>query len=344
MLNLRLTSLALCSLLPISSAKAEAISIVSWNVESGNNNPAIISQEIKDDFHGVDLWGLSEVSRSSRNLYRQSASSGEGFSTRYILGRSGGGDRLMIIYNADRFVELEAYEIDELKFGGGRAPLVAKFKLESSGLVFLFVVNHLHRKSAWKRNEQAKGLVGWASRQTIPVIAVGDYNFDYDVPSGPGNKAFDLFFDNDEFTWVRPDSIVSTQYSDEDQDGVNDHNSVLDFVFTSGDVTGWQLSSEIYVRDEDFPDDALTSDHRPVLARIETRESDSLKTVNSISISGVEYGRTVGRTNIAVAPPESMAEDELRSRELEAIRSNAMLSELVRLRQMIERLIQPQPE
>lgn len=328
-------AIALTLLLSTKNVFAETISIASWNVESGDNNPAIIAQEIEDDFIGIDLWGLSEVNRSSRNLYRKAASNGEGFSTRYIIGRSGGGDRLMIIYNSDRFTELEAYELDALKFGGGRAPLVAKFKLDATGLEFLFMVNHLHRKSAWKRNEQAKGLVDWVSQQTLPVVAVGDYNFDYDVPSGPGNAAYDHFIDGNHFDWVVPSEVVSTQYSDEDNDSENDHNSILDFVFTSGEVSGWTLSSTVHVREEDFPDDKYTSDHRPVLATIQTMPGASALTASSIAPSVVEHGRTVGSKEFDRLADSATSDANTRSK-LE----DELMLEIVKLRLMIETLLQ----
>jgi hypothetical protein len=43
-------------------------------------------------------------------------------------------------------------------------------------------------------------------------------------------------------------------------------DSVLDFVFVSGLAKHWTATSEISIQPGDFPDDSLTSDHRPVRA------------------------------------------------------------------------------
>ena len=43
------------------------------------------------------------------------------------------------------------------------------------------------------RCSQAEGLREWARTQTLPIIAVGDYNFDYDFRTGTGNEAFAAF-------------------------------------------------------------------------------------------------------------------------------------------------------
>jgi endonuclease/exonuclease/phosphatase family metal-dependent hydrolase len=61
---------------------------------------------------------------------------------------------------------------------------VAHFRLKPAGPELLFMVNHLYRGNADGRHEQARLLNAWAREQTIPVIAVGDYNFDWDVTTG----------------------------------------------------------------------------------------------------------------------------------------------------------------
>jgi hypothetical protein len=42
----------------------------------------------------------------------------------------------------------------------------------------------MYRSKADRRQEQASMLNLWASTQTLPIIAVGDYNFDWDVDQG----------------------------------------------------------------------------------------------------------------------------------------------------------------
>jgi len=73
----------------------------------------------------------------------------------------------------------------DINVGGNvRAPLVAQLRLKPAGPEFLFMVNHLYRSNTEWRHEQARLLNAWARSQTLPVIAVGDYNFDWDVSNG----------------------------------------------------------------------------------------------------------------------------------------------------------------
>ena len=178
----------------------------------------------------------------------------------------------MIVYDSAR---LEALEHAELEAHDGvrmndvnlrhRSPLMARFRVRSDEQEFIVVLNHLARGKAEVRQEQAKGLRLWAAAQTVPVIGIGEYNFDYDFPTAKGNAAFDEFLSDDTWQWVRPEELVDTNWSDRDDDGVDDYpHSCLDFMFVAGDAKQWEPVSRVIVRDGDFPDDKQTSDHRPV--------------------------------------------------------------------------------
>ena len=67
------------------------------------------------------------------------------------------------------------------------------------------------------------------------------------------------------WTWIRPEPLVDTNWSDVDGDGVDNHiDSLLDFSFVAGEAKTWRASSRVIVRENDFPDNDKTSDHRPV--------------------------------------------------------------------------------
>ncbi len=107
--------------------------VIGWNVESGGADPAVNAQRISAA-QGVEIWGLSEALSSSVNTYTTAAAAGENASFTSILGTTGGGDRMVIIYNSDRFQEIENFELDEINIGGNvRAPLVARFRDQESG-------------------------------------------------------------------------------------------------------------------------------------------------------------------------------------------------------------------
>ena len=120
-----------------------------------------------------------------------------------------------------------------------------------------------------RRHEQARLLNLWASQQTLPIIAVGDYNFDWSVPVGDKvhDQAYDEMVKDGHFTWIRPSTLKKTQASP-------NFNTVLDFVFLGGNSWTWKAESTILKRDandtddDSFPDDDQLSDHRPVRAKI----------------------------------------------------------------------------
>jgi endonuclease/exonuclease/phosphatase family metal-dependent hydrolase len=142
-----------------------------------------------------------------------------------------------------------------------RAPLVAHLKLKSTGQEFLFVVNHLYRSRAEQRHIQSRQLNAWAATQTLPVIATGDYNYDWGVSDGDidHDEGFDHLTANGVFEWVRPQELIKTQCSN--------YNSVLDFVFASGAAQAWASEASIMESQEAYcPDDNKSSDHRPISA------------------------------------------------------------------------------
>ena len=171
--------LILGSLITTGAVCAEQLRVIGWNVESGGARPEVLDNVIAD-MQGVDIWGFSEVQNSTWvDLFEIAAEDGENANFNTIIGTTGGGDKLLIVYDDNRFELVNQFELDHINIGGNvRAPLVAKMRLRSTGKEFLFMVNHLYRSKADRRHEQAQLLNEWAQNQTLPVIAVGDYNFD----------------------------------------------------------------------------------------------------------------------------------------------------------------------
>ena len=176
---------------------------------------------------------------------------------------------MAIVFNDEKLELLGTHELHSINPGGSvRAPLVAQFKVRGTGIEFNFMVNHLYRSRADARHRQASQLNEWADSQEVPVIAVGDYNFDWEVEGGERDhdEGFDLMTAGSVFTWARPEELIKTQDSR--------YDSVLDFVFTSGEAKRWSGRSKIVVRDGDFPNSDETSDHRPVVAWFEPSEEE----------------------------------------------------------------------
>lgn len=255
----------------LSNAEARKLRLVAWNIESGGNDPTVIAKQLINDLDRYDIYGLVEVDPSNTNLYRKSIQAhGDGY--RSIVTTTGGEDRMMIVYDSDRLEALKHAELeshDGVRMNdvnlGHRSPLMVRFQDAVTDVEFIVVLNHLARADAEFRQEQAQALRLWAAAQDLPVLGVGHYNFDFDFPTRRGNAAFDEFHLDYVWYWVEPEKLVDTNWSDRDEDGMDDYpHSCLDFTFVAGKANLWQSRSRVIVWDGDFPDDDKTSDNRPM--------------------------------------------------------------------------------
>ena len=130
------------------------------------------------------------------------------------------------------------------------------------------MVNHLARGKRDVRHDQARKLNAWARQQTEPLIAVGDYNFDYQVGGSRRDRGFYEMTEDRVFEWVKPDPLVPTHSSER-------YRSVLDFVFASGEAKRWRARSWVVKchADDECGEDHRTSDHFPVAATFEVPRS-----------------------------------------------------------------------
>ena len=246
------------------------LQVASWNIESGGADIDTITSVIENivqKFGNIQLWGFSEVQdREWASKIRSTL----GDSYWYQLGTTGRSDRLGIIYDRDYYVQvgdlIELHNINpEMRV---RSPIVLRLRELETDLEFYFMVNHLYRGSAQGRQKQARELNRWVQSVDIPVIAVGDYNFDFDISTQNGNVSFDLFSDGDYFVWVRPEVLMSTQCNPA-------YNSILDFVFINnqGSALG-NTESEIFSFYNDCDQSPYHSDHRAVIARFGSGNSE----------------------------------------------------------------------
>ena len=251
------------------AAGAEPLRIVSWNVESDGNDPAVIAQQLVE-LGRYDIYALQEVHPRNYLRYADAIRDGISKSYRYVLSNTGRSDRLMIVFDSDRLKlqavsELFRHDEHQLNDWRHRSPLVAEFVDSAADVRFFFVTVHLARGNVDFRTEQAAGLREWANDQQLPVIAAGDFNFDYDFATSNGNLAFERFCEGGVCEWLKPDELIDTNWSDSDGDGMDNYpDSMLDFAFTMGNARTWKAECRVFVRDGDFPDDDGSSDHRPI--------------------------------------------------------------------------------
>ncbi len=250
-------------------AQSKTITILEWNIEAGGSDVDTILGQL-DKLGPFDVVALSEVANDAVDRFAKRWSSDSS-----LVGTAGGGSKLLIAWNPTVLEKLEASEMKQVEgqeFAPGiqPAPLAIKFKHKSTSREFIVISSHLARGSAELRKKQALLLVDWARHQSMPVIGVGGYNFDYDFTTSKGNESFDAFLADDTWKWIKPKSWVDTNWADRNRDGKDDYpNSMLSYTFVSGPAKSWNVTSEVVVRDGDFPDTDKTSDHRPIRCVVE---------------------------------------------------------------------------
>jgi uncharacterized protein YraI/endonuclease/exonuclease/phosphatase family metal-dependent hydrolase len=281
------------------------LTVASWNVESGGSDPEVVADRIAE-IDGIDLWGLSEVENDAwAAMFEAAAEEGENANFERFVSRSGRTDRLVILYDADRFEEIGRDELEYINLGGTiRAPILVHLRDRLSGQEFAFMVNHLFRgndSDFQRRHDQAALLNEWALNVITPTIAVGDYNFDWDPVNGETTHdlGYDYMTADDVWVWVRPPQLVTTQCSG----WPCRYNDVLDFVFVANGAQQWPARSEIVVTEGDFPDTADTPDHRLVLARFELPVVQSDSTLGPLDTPTVAPIATATPTTPPTVPP-----------------------------------------
>ena len=119
-----------------------------------------------------------------------------------------------------------------------------------NGNQLIVLLNHLSGAGEVIK-KQAVALGKWAESTSTPIVAIGGYNLEYDFKAKKGNAAFDEFTDDDVWTWIKPEKMLSTSWSngaEGDQPKI-----MLDFNFVAGDARQWGTECRVIAR---VPDDA----------------------------------------------------------------------------------------
>jgi hypothetical protein len=283
-------------------AHAEEFRILAWNVESNRpgappvSDAGVISEQLAGLLGAPEtraqIVALSEVEPKTMPVYKQAVAEGLDTEVDFVTSASGGfkdADSLLLVVDAKRFAIEDVYEMhryagisanfnvmdsDSPEYGAVRArsPLVAKLRDKATSGTFWLIVNHLARGEADLRVEQAKALKKWAEDHAgEPIIAAGDFNFDYDFKTQKGNAAYDAMMDGGVWQWLKPDPLIDSNWAENRNNPGHDRypDSILDFVFVANAARNWKGESDVIVRPGDFPDTDKTSDHRPIIATFE---------------------------------------------------------------------------
>lgn len=246
------------------ASESSEFTVVSWNVNARQADLQLTALRMAR-FQGVHLWGLCEVRDTHwAEMLVQAAGENEPGDFVGIVSRTEGTDGSCIIYDKTQFDLIRAFEIDwtdQLWYCARiplRPPLVAHLRHRAQGQEFFFMVNRLYNCQI---ERQAAALNFWADGKTLPVVAVGTYDFQYDPDTGPlypnGQQGLMALIAKGVFRWLPPDNPVAT--FNWDREVIND------FFFlarTFGRLLG---QSRIVVEPGDFVA-RETSNYRPVRA------------------------------------------------------------------------------
>ena len=252
--------LALClASLPM-AVRADAVSIVAFNVESDNSSDYVIGEQLAAS-HDIDLWVLTEVwDHKWPGRLADAARKADGMPYERILGTSGGGNRVLLLYRPDRLRLVDTRELTDIPHGKREAaPLVARFA-DSRGREFEVVGVHLSKGES-RRAEQARALNRWAAGRDVPAVAAGTFYFDLPIGDAPDSvEALAALTAAGQWRWITPRELVPTR--------CERGGRLNDFVFVSGGADGWTAEAEIMFRQSNYCRDSdRTSGYRPVLAR-----------------------------------------------------------------------------
>ena len=232
-----------------------SLRVVGFNVEGKDADVDTLSATIGDVTDEV-IWGFSEVPSSSWAVSLRDAAKDDVEIWNHIYGGSGYEQRLALAWNSDVLELIGSEELEDINVGGtARAPLVGTFEHKATGVRFKAMVNHLWRSDDAKRHQQGGLLNEWAADQSMPLIAIGDYNFDWDIDSGSHDKGYDNMTASGVWEWAKPDPMSATHC----------FGSVLDFTFVANDAQDWDADGKVLADYEGYcPDSDRRSDHRPV--------------------------------------------------------------------------------
>jgi len=189
-------------------------------------------------------------------IYKQAVAEGLHTEVDFVTSASGGfkdADSLLLVVDAKRFAIEDVFEMrryagisanfnvmdsNSPEYGAvrPRSPLVAKLRDKATSSPFWLIVNHLARGEADLRVEQAKALKEWAEDHAgEPIIAAGDFNFDYDFKTQKGNAAYDAMMEGGVWQWLKPDPLIDSNWADDRNNPGHDRypDSILDLVFVA---------------------------------------------------------------------------------------------------------------
>lgn len=291
---LRVTMLSAVVVLFGSAAyAAEEYRAIFWNLESGDSSAThIASQAVAKG--PIDVWGFSEVENQSvvNTIEAALEAANPGFDYVTKLSEDGGGDRLALLFRADRLTSVpysgtaavddlgnNFFEVDSVNVGDSVRPALGVQLKSASGQMVVVLVNHLKccggQSNEDRREEQAIQLNAFAiSTPGIPIVSGGDFN----IPIIDGTSSTAAF--------IELTQVWEYKVPQQTNVGTFRSGSVLDAVFVANDLPSWESTTTILERDGNSPatsrtfsDNVSETDHRPLLLVVQSDTEERLESL-----------------------------------------------------------------
>lgn len=289
---MRTLVLAAAVFLLAGSALADEYKAIFWNLQSGESSDSVIATQMvaKGD---IDVWGLSEVSgQNALDTFvtaLKAANPGKEFTAKLSL--DGDSDRLALIVRTDRLAPVaysgsatveqiggEFFEVNSINVGGTIRPGLGVQLESSDGDRVIVLVNHWKccgdAPSLLRRRDQATQMNAFAvSSPGIPIVAGGDFN----IPLNNDGRTQEAFL-----------ALIARWELKEPQANVGSWRggSVLDAVFTTNRIAGWEASAAILEREghalattATFTDTNSSTDHRPLRLIVRSDPSERIESL-----------------------------------------------------------------
>jgi len=290
---------ACLSVFAVAQDDSISVRVITWNMQSDHkegkveSDPDFLAKQMGEKGL-VDIWGLSEVlDEPTLRLFEATIEEATGEGYEAFLSKKGDRDRLAILYRTSKFELLkEPFDLKRVMVRNRflRPAFIAKLREKESGQAFFFAVNHF--KCCNKTNvrvRQAEAFNSFLYEESLPVVAVGDYNIHTDVHNPDYTKKDLVALIGEEgsgpWYWIKPENFVPT---------LDKGSKIVDYVFVANKVYGWDAKSYVLKRagnerltvDTPFIDNEKTTDHRPVEAiftiQIDQRREEILSEINSL--------------------------------------------------------------
>ncbi len=142
----------------------------------------------------------------------------------------------VVLYRADKFAVTGVTSPRLYRTGSGeRSPFVLRLRERAVGREFLLAVNSFYAGNREKRHRQASKFKKWAETQPLPVIAAGDFQFEWNRETGRGDRGFRRLTRDHILDWLRPENIAE----------ICTGQAIQDFVFLGGGAQNWFASGRL---------------------------------------------------------------------------------------------------